>query len=118
MTDAHDWWEICKFSQEERVAIVHFLPISGENASEVRRRFMKKFPGKTVSAQTVFSINTRFNETVSVDDVHVCNNAPELSWGALSITDSDKHVSKWKHSVPRKFLISHVFLSNKFGIIL
>ena len=40
---------------------------------------MKKFPGKTVSAQTVLSINTRFNETVSVDDVHVCNNAPELS---------------------------------------
>ena len=40
---------------------------------------MKKFPGKAVSAQTVLSISTRFNETGSVDDLHLCNNVRELS---------------------------------------
>ena len=45
----------------------------------MRRLFMKKFPEKTVSAQTVLSISTRFNETGSVEDLHLCNNARELS---------------------------------------
>ena len=41
--------------------------------------FYEEISGKNGFAQTVLGISTRFNETGSVDDVHLCNNAPQLS---------------------------------------